>query len=105
MEKTKLKTPYDMTWYAKPNGEKSIIPFYNMYKEDYDWFREKEAFFSGEEFTRDGFAFYLDVGIQDEEGEPIEAIITCHVTDCPWDTIHILRKNAEKLIQNKGISG
>lgn len=89
-----------VTLYERPHGRTKEINMTKIRPEDEAWFKEVGAKLSMEDLGAT-VACYADVGIKDEEGEPIEAIeIAGHDQSCE-DTMQKLRKQCERLLEGE----
>lgn len=90
-----------VTLYKRPHGRTEEIDMKNIRPEDEAWFKSVGAKLSIEE-VGGRYACYADVGIKDEENEPIEAIEVAGQDDDCRDTMQKLRKQCELMLENRG---
>lgn len=86
-----------VTLYKKPNGRTEVVDVKNVYPEDEAWFAEHNAKLSMEE-TGGTFVVYADLGLEDDDGEPIEAIELANGRSCE-DTLQALRIQCEEMLK------
>lgn len=86
-----------VTLYKKPNGAKEILDVTKVYLSDAAWFEEHNAALSMEE-TGGTFVVYADVGLEDDDGEPMEAIELANGRSCE-DTMQALRIQCEEMLK------
>lgn len=87
-----------VTLYKKPNGAKEAINVTKVYLADAAWFERHNASLSMEE-TGGTFVVYADVGLEDDDGEPMEAIELANGRSCE-DTFQALRTQCEEMLKD-----
>lgn len=86
------------TLFIPPNGREQEIIITEINEADELWFVENNAKLSGEELMNGQQVIYADVGLKDEEGEPLEGIEISQGRSCR-ETIAALRVQCEKLLK------
>lgn len=87
--------------YKRPQGHTEVIMCSKINAADETWFTEHNAKLSMEEAPGMGFTCYADVGIKDEDGEPVEAIEISGRRTCE-ETLAALRQQCERMLASKG---
>lgn len=87
-----------VTLYKKPNGAKEVVNVTKVYPTDAAWFEVHGASVSMEE-TGGTFVVYADVGLEDDDGEPMEAIELANGRSCE-DTFQALRIQCEEMLKD-----
>ena len=91
---------YPCTMFFKPDGRSELGNIANIYDEDVQWMTEHNAKLSMEELTTGQFACYLDVGLKDEDNEPLEAIEISFGRTCE-ETLKSLCEQAREMLGEK----
>ena len=89
-----------VTFYKRPHGRTEEINMTKIRPEDEAWFKSVGAKLSMEDIGG-GYACYADVGVKDEDGEPLEAIEIATGGQSCEDTMQKLRKQCELLLEGE----
>lgn len=89
------------TYYQRPNGAKHPMEIRNIRPTDEAWFKQRNAKLSIEDDGCGSFISYADIGLRDEDGEPVEAIEIAGSRSCE-DTMAALRAQCEALLAIQG---
>lgn len=89
-----------VTFYKRPHGRTEEINMTKIRPEDEAWFKSVGAKLSMEE-VGGRYACYADVGVKDEDGEPIEAIEIAGPDDDCQDTMSKLRVQCELMLEDR----
>jgi hypothetical protein len=87
-----------VTIYHRPNGRPETLDIPNVHKEDADWFEANNVKISMEEDGAGGNIVYADIGLKDEDGEPVELIELSKGRDC-MTTLAALRQQCEEALK------
>lgn len=88
-----------VTLYKRPDGRQEIIDVKNILPEDKKWFIENNAIISMEDLG-DDFAVYADIGIKDEDGEPVEVLALASGRTCE-QTMNAVRLQCISLLEQQ----
>lgn len=88
------------TLYIPPNGQKKEIELTDINENDELWFVENNAKLSCEQLFEDRNVIYADIGLKDEEGEPLEGIEISFGRSCR-ETLAALRVQCEQLLKER----
>ena len=91
-----------VTYYKRPNGEKSEIDMTHILSEDEQWFIENKVTISLENNGGSGTIVYADIGLRTEDGEPDEMIEFSEGRDCKT-TMRSMRIRCEKAMREKAM--
>lgn len=89
-----------VTIYHSPDGRVQLFELTEINEEDQAWFVQHNAKLSFEQLMTGDNVAYADIGLIDEEGEPIEAIEISFDRPCR-ETLAALRKQCEKMLEAK----
>lgn len=89
-----------VTLYERPHGHTKEINMTKIRPEDEAWFKGVGAKLSMEDIGT-GYACYADVGIKDEEGEPLEALEIAGTGESCEATMQKLRRQCELMLENR----
>lgn len=88
-----------VTLYKPPHGRTEEVDVTSVHAEDAAWFEAHKAKLSMEDIGG-MFAVYADVGLRDEEDEPVEAIELSRHRSAE-DTFKALRTQCEELLKEQ----
>jgi hypothetical protein len=88
----------EVTLYKRPHGHTESINVSKIYSDDEQWFKDNNVKLSMEELGHGlGVAAYADVGLFDDDGEPLEAVVISGACTCQ-ETLQTLRKQCERML-------
>lgn len=88
-----------VTIYHRPDGRQEVIDMVNVDPADQQWFEDRDAVISMED-VGGTYAVYADIGLTDDEGEPLEIMVLSTGKNCV-STIAELRNECARMIEEE----